>query len=352
MKKREIAVIVLICMFALIANVFITTRFGVFPGNSRQSQDGYTFNSDNAKGSWELLWEKQNLFLEWYMPRNQFVVAKNTLCYVAPEDDSFFHQMALVCIDTHNGELNWIGQADIGSSIANDEKQVYVGGLNNLISVYNIENGQKIWHKWVDARSITDVAVYDGFVSVTASPYFFSIFDASNGASQSGDSVPNMAYSSFASNGNFRFNYDEAYISGYDIQDNSLVWYVGFEYKIIYRPIFSNGLIIVRSGRDRGSIHVIDSNTGNLLWEKKDAVVGDFGINDTTLFFMTEPGEILAVDVETGEIQGRLVLNGGTLNTQGNAPSNTLYTVRAIDDVVLVYLGDTGQLFSFQYSNE
>ena len=67
---------------------------------------------------------------------------------------------------------------------------------------------------------------------------------------------------------------------------------------------------------------------------------------------MTEPGEILAVDVETGETQGRLMLKGGELNTQGNVPSNAQYFVRAIDDVVIVYLGDTGQLFSFRYSNE
>ncbi len=47
-------------------------------------------------------------------------------------------------------------------------------------------------------------------------------------------------------------------------------------------------------------IQVIDSKTGSHLWEK-EGVVSDFGINDKTLFFVTTQGEILAVDVETGE---------------------------------------------------
>ena len=58
---------------------------------------------------------------------------------------------------------------------------------------------------------------------------------------------------------------------------------------------------------------MIDSETGRQLWEK-EGIVSDFGINDRTLFFVTTQGEILAVDVETGETQGRLILNDAELN--------------------------------------
>ena len=52
--------------------------------------------------------------------------------------------------------------------------------------------------------------------------------------------------------------------------------------------------------------------------------------------------------------KGRLVLNDAELNDQegGTSESYSPYFVRAVDDVVLIYLGDTGQLFSFRYSNE
>ncbi|NHZ72071.1 MAG: PQQ-binding-like beta-propeller repeat protein, partial [Aquificales bacterium] len=214
------------------------------------------------------------------------------------------------------------------------------------------ETGQKIWHQRVDARNITRVVAYDGFVSVEASPDSFSIFDASNGSFQSRNSVPIMGYSSFANDGNVRFDYDRSYIRAYDIQDNSLIWDVSFEDAIVYRPVFSNGLIIVHSGRYSGTLHVLDSETGRQLWEK-EGVVSDFGVNDKTLFFVTTQGEILAVDVETGETQGRLILNDAELNTQNGAfASYSSYFVRVVDDIILVYLGDTGQLFSFQYSNE
>jgi outer membrane protein assembly factor BamB len=188
---------------------------------------------------------------------------------------------------------------------------------------------------------------------VEASPDSFSIFDASNGSLESRYSVPIMGYSSFASDGNVRFDYDRSYIRAYDIQDNSLIWDVLSEKAIVYRPVFSDGLIIVRSGRYRGTLHVIDSKTGGLLWEK-EGVVSDFGINDRMLFFVTTHGEILAVDVETGETQGRLVLNDAELNDQegGRSESYSPYFVKAVDDIVIVYLGDTGQLFSFRYSNE
>jgi outer membrane protein assembly factor BamB len=351
MKKREIAVIVLICMLALIANVFITTWFDVFPGNSRQSQDRYTFNNEYMEGSWELLWEKQNLDLGYFSSRNQFVVTMNTLCYVAPQENSFFHQISLICVNIHDGKQKWIGQAASASYIESDEKQVYVGGDSNLVRAYNAENGQKIWQRGVDARSIVRVTAYNGFVNVIASPNHFSIFDANNGSLQAEDSIPFITRSSFASDGERIFEQFGRRVKARDIEDNTLIWDFNLRNELLHRSVFNNGFIIVRSGWQRGTIHVIDSETGLQLW-KKEGIASDFGINDTTLFFVTTQGEVLAVDTETGEIQGRLVLNGGALNTQGIVPSNTLYTVRAIDDVVLVYLGDTGQLFSFQYSNE
>ncbi len=186
MKKLAIfGVFVIGILFAAYAQNVLSTYIENYIADLSRPDD-YTFDFEETEGSWELLWEKQNRYLGRYIgSRNQFVATMNTLCYVAPEEDRFFRQVNLICVDIHDGKQKWIGQTDAYSDIANDEKQVYVGGdgrFNNRISAYNVEIGQEIWHKRVDARNIIRVIAYSGFVSVEASPNSFSIFDASNGS--------------------------------------------------------------------------------------------------------------------------------------------------------------------------
>ncbi|MBE2224948.1 MAG: PQQ-like beta-propeller repeat protein [Anaerolineae bacterium] len=346
MKKPAIFVFISIGILLIAVSALIVLSISI---DNHTRREAYTFNLEETVGTWNLLWEKQNLHLGWVLPRNQFVATMNTLCYVGPQEDSLFHQISLICVNIHDGKQKWIGQADSGSSIESDEKQVYVGGLS--VRAYNAENGQKVWGRGVDARSITGVTAYNGFVNVRATPNQFSVFDANNGTLQVEDSIPFITPHSFASDEQKIFEQFGGQVGALNIQDDTLIWDIDFRNELLYRSVFSNGFIIVRSGWQKGTIHVIDSETGRQIWEK-EGIASDFGINDTTLFFVTTQGEILAVDLETGEIQGRLILNGGELNTQGNVPNNTSYIVRTVDDVVLVYLGDTGQLFSFRYANE
>ena len=357
MKKTAIFVVISIGILFIAVSALIAISIYI---DNLSRIDDHTFNLEESEGAWEMLWEKHNPYLGRYLGgRNQFVVTMNTLCYVAPEEDSFFRKISLICVDIHDGKQKWIGQIDAYSDVASDETQVYGGGGDGFnddhrISAYNAETGQEVWHKWIDTKSVTQVTAYNGFVGVHGSSTTFDVFDASNGSLQSRDSVPIMTYHSFANDGQKLFEQFAERIEATNLQDNSSIWTAYFENHIVYdTPVFSNGLIIVRTGGEhRGMIEVIDSKTGSLLWEK-EGVVSDFGVNDETLFFMTMQGEVLAVDVETGETQGRLVLDDAKLNAQEYEFADfSEYFVRATDDVVIFYLGDTGQLFSFRYSNE
>ena len=356
MKKTAILVFISVCViFVLVfAIIAFSISFNRLRRNEHISNNEHTFNLEETVGTWELLWEQPNIHIGWSLPRNHFTAAMNTLCYIVEQKpDLFRRQQSLHCVDIHNGKQKWIGQADSGSDITNDETQIYVGELiPPYITVYNAENGQKVWHRNVEARTISTMTAYGGFASVHGNPGIFYIFDASNGSLQSKDSVPIMKFDSFANDGHVRFDHPGgSYIRAYDIQDNSLIWKTDVEDAIVYRPVFKDGLIFARSGRHRGTIHVIDGKTGHLLWEK-EGVVSDFGVSNSTVFFVTMHGEIMAVDAQTGETQGKLILDKAELNANTSATRITPYYVRAIDDIVLVYLGNTNQLFSFQYSNE
>jgi outer membrane protein assembly factor BamB len=206
MKKPAIfGVFVIGILFAAYAQIVLSTYIENYIDDLSRPDD-YTFDFEETEGTWELLWEKQNRYLGRYIgTRNQFAATMNTLCYVAPEEDRLFRQANLICVDIHDGKQKWIGRADSNSTLANDEKQVYVGGFNQHIRAYNAETGQEIWHKWINAKGIGRVTAHNGFVGVDGSSSTFDIFDASNGSLQSRDSVPIMTYHSFANDGNIRF---------------------------------------------------------------------------------------------------------------------------------------------------
>ncbi|NHZ71918.1 MAG: PQQ-binding-like beta-propeller repeat protein [Aquificales bacterium] len=302
--KKFIALIATLTISLIVVSAIIIFTISL---RSQPLHNEHTFNIEESEGTWEMLWERPDIHIVWTLPRTQIIAAMNTICYIAPQETSLFRRQLLNCVDIYSGKQKWTGQANSASDIATDGKQIYVGELRPPdVTAYNAENGQKVWHTTVKARTTSSMMAYSEFASIQGNPNKFYIFDASNGSLQAKDSVPIMAVNSFANDGYMRFHYTEVgHIRAEDIQDDSELWRVVFRDGIAHRPVFSDGLIFVRSGPYRGTIHVIDSKTGHQLWEK-EGVVSDFGINDKTLFFVTTHGEILAVDVETGETQRKI----------------------------------------------
>ena len=130
---------------------------------------------------------------------------------------------------------------------------------------------------------------------------------------------------------------------------------------VTYPPILEDNLLIIKrnhttsqgavragersKGTTIGNIIVLDSSTGDTVWQSDVDVVSNVALDGSTLFFLTPSAELVALDMYTGQVVG---------SVQFMAPEIQLgedsgFFVAAADDTVFTYLGDSRQLFSFHF---
>jgi outer membrane protein assembly factor BamB len=136
--------------------------------------------------------------------------------------------------------------------------------------------------------------------------------------------------------------------------NNTLLWERRFDtetfnYSSVYfAPILDNGIIIGRTGEGVGKIYALDSASGHLLWRSEDIVYGNVAVSQGVTFFLNEQAELKAIDSKTGQVLAIVTFEPETPQerlTQGGR----IYNVAAKGDIVVVYLGDSRQLFAFRF---
>ncbi len=313
----------------------------IHPRNSQ----AHTINLGETSGNWEMLWKKSDIYFE-----GQPVTADDTFCYktIRREIRLFSNsKVFLACLDIHSGIEKWAGKAMAGVQIASDHDQIYTGvGIKGFIA-YNAENGEEMWRQSVKGRNLADIVAYGGFVKarVGGATGVYHVFDAATGAIQDNNDVRSMSYYSFASDGQRQFLKP----SRYRILSPSY-WEESFKGQIRFRPILNDNRVFVRTNYVVGPIYALDAVTGHTLWGKED-VVSNVAVSNSTAFYVTIDGEVMAVDAQTGETVGRLKFNAEEL-VDIDTSDNTHYYVEAVDDMMFVYFGDTWQLFAFRFSQE
>ena len=345
LKEKSVFIFVLgIIIFSatIVLNAVPSTHH---PRNS----EPHTINIVETSSNWEMVWRRPNVYLV-----GQPVTTDDTLCYTAfrQEEIRMFGTTGfLVCLDLHSGIEKWTARRSRGEEIASDHNQVYARVSNTSFVAYNADNGQQVWQQSIKARIISNIVAYDGFVKakvvVGGELNVYHVFDAVTGTHQDNNDVPSMSYSSFASDGQRRFHQP----SYYKISSPSY-WETSFYGQILLRPVLNGGRVFVRTDHIVGPIYALDAATGHTLWEKED-VVSNVAVSNSIAFYVTIDGEVMAVDVQTGETTGRLKLDTDKLIARDMDTNERFrYYVEAVDDMVFVYFGDTWQLFAFRFSQE
>jgi outer membrane protein assembly factor BamB len=70
--------------------------------------------------------------------------------------------------------------------------------------------------------------------------------------------------------------------------------------------VVSNGIILKRHYFGYGPVHAFSLSTGNQLWTINELVVSNIAVDGSTAYFVTMNTELAAVNIQTGEILGRL----------------------------------------------
>ena len=110
---------------------------------------------------------------------------------------------------------------------------------------------------------------------------------------------------------------------------------------ISFAPSFEEHGIIVQTGLD--SIFSLNPSTGEILWGHEN-VISNTATDGTNVYFLTDEAKLLAIDIETGVISGEVqFLPKSIAHIQ-----NRVFRVTASEDYLVVYFGDSNELFAFQ----
>lgn len=125
-------------------------------------------------------------------------------------------------------------------------------------------------------------------------------------------------------------------------ETNATIWTSEFIAYTFYQAVFTDELIIL--GSSNSGVLGLNKANGEVLWEIED-ILSNFVVSESAVFFMTNDMELVAVDVQSGEVVGKITFSQQEVE---NDFKNQIQ-VAANDDTVLVYLGDGQQLMAFRY---
>lgn len=279
-------------------------------------------NTDDLKATIPFLINGEKLYFSGYL--------ENSLKGSSPADTSWRESnVELVCVEILTGKVVW--QDWIGSArLATDRQQLYApvtwsaryeSDTNNShdagIAAYNLETGEKRWETrfnsmtggiisfWTLGSEVYTVANNRGY-------YVSYVLDKASGKIK--QTYPNEK----------RF-----------IDDGTVI---------------SDGIGLKRTdfGRGRGTVNAYRVGVQEPIWTSyQEFAVSNIAVDGATAYWMTLSGQLVAVDVQTGQVLATLTFSPGfssSFDYLNDAPS-----VAAGNNYVAVYFKDKEQLSVFRF---
>ncbi len=218
------------------------------------------------------------------------------------------------------------------------------------VVAYDAETGDVIWSKIVPgARGIETLVATDSTVSIDgsfSSNYYLLEAKTGDVTLVREKEGPNLVW--FVDNGILYERQKSFSFVARDRITNEIIWQSEVGYPVLQPPILTDKAIVARSGDTSflGIAFAVDNSTGDLIWEFKDAL-SNVAISNYTAFFLTKDIQLIAVDIETGKILGQVDFIS---NQERDRTADIHHFVAAGYNIVLVYLGDSQQLFAFRFS--
>jgi outer membrane protein assembly factor BamB len=317
----------------------------------------------------EQLWVKSSIFNNYGTHQGSIHLATTGryAFLLGSVEENKVGELSLTKLDLLTGEVEWFKfeassfNEGAASTIDVNSNFIYVGfdGTQKIsgdvtfgagkVSAYAVDSGNMIWSKIVPgARGVDTLVATDFAVSVdgafSSSNY---LFDAETGDLLKAIEKPRLIW--FINDGVTYERQKSFPFQAINRKTNEIIWQSIDAYYPSQPPTLTNKFIVARSGSTGflGIAFAIDRVTGELIWEFND-VLSNVAVSDDTAFFLTSDVQLIAVDIETGEKVGQVSFGS---NREPDHRSHIHYFVAASNGIVLVYFGESQQLFSFRFSS-
>lgn len=316
---------------------------------------GPALNRHSVAGSssyFDELWSISNVFIE----------QGNSGSYLLTTDEAGFligsldqdERYSLTSLDLLTGRIRWTVKLGLSAptDASNNSKYTFLGFAGaGEIAAYSNKNGKRIWSQFLPgARSIDYIVPTELDLSVAATPSHFYLLDG-----DTGEVIKSIDYAEarpvFFENNGIRYSSESlTSFRATDSRTGVIIWEAWFDDVIAYPPVFDDNHIFLRTGEWTGRIYALDRLTGAILWHTAGNVITNVAIGDTAVYFLAAEGKLFALDAKTGSQLGTVSFEPNVLELKDPELHFRGFYVAASKDVVLLYLGDSRQLFAFSIS--
>lgn len=294
----------------------------------------------------KLLWSINNVYAAQNDYDNMLAADSGVVCVLG--DIEYPMQKELSCFDGFNGTMLWQKGLSLTTGILMDENGIYVG-YGGIAGVEKFDlMGKIIWSTSTLKSTVKYKYLYKNQIQLYILPEKFVVLDKESGEKLDAIDGENIFFST--GNEKFLFSYG---IDSWSFDLKQVNWKSDIPSNNIYlAPLFTEKLILLRTGGVSGKLLAMDRKTGQVIWKMEKNIISSIAYFQakSALFALSDRGELIMVNVNDGTEKVVLSftpehfnLNGGTFNVGG-------YEL-AFDNknkTLFILLGDSRQLYAFQ----
>jgi len=254
-----------------------------------------------------------------------------------------------ICLENHSGRLLWSKPSGIHRTIAVTPEGIFITYSSpGEVKKFDVKTGDLVWDKNLGGTGSITLTYLNNQIQVsTTNPETLLVLDMDaelikrvrQGEQRIFLSTPNEIYVNLKGLQVLKADKSDVLWEHTDMQDLRQV------------PVFTEDKIFLRNGADfSGTAYALDRRSGELLWEIP-RIVGNlaYSRDQQLIYALREDGDLLAVDENTGE-ENVIAMFSPNSFIFFDGIDNCAYQLvyNAEERMLVVYLGDSRQLFAFR----
>jgi hypothetical protein len=271
------------------------------------------------------------------------IVVTNDRVVIPVWNDAF---QRVVVFEAHTGNPIWESE-DFGiTSIAADERHVYIG-LIKWVQAFDLENGRVLW------RGAEQPGMERGALVVYPKGSTLEVYDIGEALLYILDVETGQTINIIETPPLF-FREDQTdyvivagnhYLGAKDSVTGEKHWTHDFGGFLYDWPVFVNEIMVLNAG---GRIFAVKAKTGEVLWRTEDArFITGLALQDKVVYAVRDDAAIVGFNPETGEQVGIIEMEPS--HTRANDRRATPhYAIAASDEIIAVYYGNSQELIVFE----
>lgn len=329
--------------------VFAMTIYSLIIGNC-SSQPAFprpniTHASNVTEESVRLIWSVNEVYVQQNDFQPMMSASSGLVCVLG--DLVYPPQNELSCLNSSDGTIVWQKLLRVPSGILMDSDGVYVsnGGIAG-INKFDY-TGKLDWDLSLIETSVKYMYLYNDQLQLFLLPEKFMILERDNGDEIAVVDGERIIYSTGT----------ERFVVNYSLESRSLDlkevnWQLDIgSNNIRLAPLFADNLILVRTGRVIGTLLALDRTTGQISWKTENTIVSNivYWPTNRVLFVLTKSGQLLKINIDSGEQSALLSFSPGPFVLNGDAiVGGYELALDESNNILFILLGDSRQLFAFK----